>query len=182
MASSNLRQVHTDFRVWVGSMGAYNSGILLGKWVLVEAGLSELVSTLVDGWHNDDPLQNGDEWFIADHEGFGSAWPGGEWPNLDELVELAEAIEELGDPFRAFLSQSSEPTLESNISTFHDCYFGEWDSLKDYAWHIAEDAGMIPEGFNPSYFDINAFIRDLECGDCWTVDSPGGVYVYATNY
>jgi len=170
----------SDYRIWVGSMGAYNNGTLLGEWIDAEDA-SWKVDELVAKWHKANPIVNGDEWFIGDHEGFGDAWPGGENPDLLQLGALAEALEEHGEPFAEFAGNGSYGNdTADNVEAFEEAYQGEWDSMEDFACDHADGCGLLaqmPESIR-CYFDHAAYARDLE-GGYWTArTASGGVYVY----
>lgn len=70
---------------------------------------------------------------------------------------------------KAFLNAGYE------ISDFEEAYQGDWaGGLYEYAEQMIEDFGwlesMVKAGIDPSYFDIDAFVRDLEM-DHWTAPS-----------
>jgi antirestriction protein len=99
------------------------------------------------------------DWAIHDYDGMPTDL--GENPDLDKLAELAQAIEEHGDAFRAYMSNvgSEYATAEG----FEDSYCGQFDSEKDYAYDYIDSTGMF-DNVNSSiqsYFDYDAFARDL---------------------
>ena len=151
-------------RVWGGSLGAYNDGRLLGVWINAEDA-EERVPELIKEWQASDPIRNGDEWFIADHEGFGPAWPGGENPYLDKLRERAEELEALGDSdqreaYKEFLGLG----LGHTIREFQEAYLGPWDSQKAFAENEWQEhcEDRVPE-------DLQQFV-DLDAYTSWLSD------------
>ncbi len=178
-----MNVTHEIPRIWVGSMGAYNNGVLLGEWIdATEADTK--VNELTTEWGKGNP-EFGDEWFIADHEGFGNAWPGGEWPDLDNLAKLAGALEEHGEAFKAYLGNghySADRDLDKAIEKFEEAYLGNYENVTEYAEGFLEDTGALAEipDHLVNYFDFKAFGRDLELGgDIFAVENESfGVYIF----
>ena len=60
----------------------------------------------------------------------------------------------------------SDKTAESLEEEFYESYIGTYDTKNDYAYELAENNGwlraMEAAGMNVSYFDVKAFLNDLE--------------------
>lgn len=137
-------QRHNDLpRVYVACLGAYNAGQLVGQWVDADCFLPDMVKELTAKWYKEGGDEWGDEWAIHDHE-FGSAWPGGEYPDLEEVGELGEAIEDLGEPFKAFLSYADTKGVDiSDLKDqFASAYHGD-DTPSNTAQVYAEEVGYV---------------------------------------
>lgn len=78
---------------------------------------------------------------------------------------LALALEEHGEPFRAFLSAFGEYTDDA-VDHFYERYIGEYATRADFAGDLLENTGeleAIPERL--SYcVDLDAYGRDLLLG------------------
>lgn len=126
------------------------------------------------------PYGSSEEWAVHDHEGFGTVNIG-EYPSLETLVELAEAINEHGDPFLAYLDhEGGLPQLERAKEKFQEAYRGEYDSLADYAEQFHEDTGAkIPEALQ-GFIDWERMGESWENGgEIYTVDADGGkIYIF----
>jgi len=176
-----MTATHEVPRIWVGCLGAYNAGVLLGEWIdATEADTK--VNELNADWYKENP-EFGDEWFIADHEGFGNAWPGGEWPDLDNLAKLAEALEEHGEAFKAYAEyEDGADDIIEVIKKFEEAYLGDYENVTEYAWDFLEDTGALAEipDYLVNYFDFKAYGRDLEHnGDIFAVEKKGfGVHIF----
>tara|TARA_R100000995_G_C3478074_1_gene122133 strand:+ start:1202 stop:1762 length:561 start_codon:yes stop_codon:yes gene_type:complete len=165
----------TDYRVWIGCMGAYNGGDLVGDWIDAEDA-HEMVGQLTAKWQEIGGYDWGDEWFIADHEGFGYAWPGGENPDLEALPELVWALQEHGEALEAWLGgcQGRE------IGDFQDRYAGETDgNLKDWVWDWLEDTGYFADWTQDQqfYFNIEAYTEDFKL-QMEVIELNGTTYIF----
>lgn len=62
------------------------------------------------------------------------------------------------------------------LSKFRDAYVGQYDNEEDFAYKIIEECYELPE-FAKTYFDYNAFARDLFISDYIYIDG----YVFSRN-
>lgn len=71
--------------------------------------------------------------------------------------------------------------LDDAVEDFTDHFYGEWDSVVEYAENYVEETGMLdglPENLR-YYFDVQAFARDLVLGgDIYTLPTPDGFGVF----
>jgi len=165
---------------WVGCLGCYNNGSLIGKWLTGEscadleaAGLAKIET------HGDYTAPRcvrcgGDEFWVMDHENFGDLL-GGECSPI-EAQDIAQAIATIeGEGLDIVAVAAYAANMALNVAAFddwrgdfEDAYLGEYDSMSDYATEYIESTGLlhgVPDHI-ARYFDYDAFARDLE-HDLW---------------
>lgn len=197
--------VKTTPRVWIGALGAYNAGHLIGKWVDATDGadaLWEAQREVIREAKARLGYEGGEEHACFDYEGFGSHPAIGEYTSLDTFGKLGELIAERGDAFSEWLG-AAEPDLDdldALSERFTESYRGEWESERAYAEHEVDEVGWagIPTrvwvsesgiyaapAVNPfealsAYLDWDAIARELfDHGNLSTAAADGGkVYVF----
>ena len=94
------------FRIWIGNLGKYNEGELIGEWV-------DLPCDDFDGVFERIGInERYEEWFIADYENdYGIEV--GEYENIDSLNELAERLEDVDEEIFGALSSNFSNTGEA---------------------------------------------------------------------
>jgi antirestriction protein len=176
--------------VWIGCLSAYNGGDLHGQWV--EAGdVDELERVRAEVIRTSPAWKRGEsaeEHAVMDYDRFGGL-PSrlGEWPQFETLAAIAQAIEQHGDAFIAYI-ETCEPTLDTDIAGgFQNAYRGEWNSERDYAEHEISEIGLagveqIPESLLP-YLDMEMVVREIfDHGSMCSHENPAaGIYVFDTN-
>jgi antirestriction protein len=130
--------------------------------------------TAINIEHNGPAYPSAEEFAIHDHEGFGALI--GEYTPVDELVQIAEALEEHGDKY-AVLRSCGYGHAEA-IKKLEEDYQGEYDSLEDWAEQFLDDTGLFnrldPNSPLKSYFDYERYARDAQLGgDIMTVEGDG---------
>lgn len=169
-------------RVWVGNLGAYNAGKLIGEWVDATDNLAETVTGMVAAWYAANPM-DGDEYYIGDYDDFGGAAPKTEWPNLDEVEALANALVDATDPaaLATFLEYGCGGDMDRLGENFEHAYRGRFNNETDFARDYVEATGMlggVPEDV-AGYFDYEALAHDMKAGgDYWFAPAKLGVYVF----
>ena len=122
-------------RVWIGCLACYNSGSLVGKWVDAnEAAAFVPCKRSEFGFPHE-------EFWVMDHENFNGFLNGECSPSeAQELYELMQEIEKEHDldAVAAWLSKNSETLKDFDEDEFTSCYFGQYDSERDFAEHWAE--------------------------------------------
>lgn len=165
----------TTPRIYVACLAAYNNGKLHGEWIAANQSAYEMHEA-VKAMLASSPEPDSEEWAIHDYEGFHGLYIS-ESESFERVAELAEAIEEHGEPFGKWLEMNST----EDISSFEEQYMGTFSSVEDYAEQYLEDCGTfheMPEMLR-QYFDFEAFARDLELGgEIWTAPGGDGVYVF----
>lgn len=168
-------------RAWVGCLGCYNSGALVGEWLegedcgdLVAAGLAR-VETHGDYTAPRCVKCGGDEFWVFDHEGFGGFIEGECSPSEAQAVAVAfAAIEGEGLNVEAVTGYAKNMGLDLSSfdewrADFESAYQGEWDSVEDFAREFIDSTGLlqgVPEHI-ARYFDYERYAQDLEY-DLWT--------------
>ncbi len=163
-----------QMRIYVASLSDYNAGILHGRWIDLPSTARE-INDEIQEMLTESKQENAEEWSIHDYDNFPSM---GENPDLDELVTMAEALEEHGDAFRAWMDNSSS---NRDVSDFEEQFMGEHSSLADYIQDFWEESGFKAEAWpHPTnYIDWDRLAHDWEVGgDVWTAPADGGVYVF----
>lgn len=120
--------MENGMRIWVGNLGAYNAGRLVGGWI-------ELFGTDPDDvWEEARRVTRGaDEMWVMDLEGFPGALR--REMNVGEAIEIAaffEAALDAGIPFEAaaawyedYHTAGEDPVDE--VRALEDRWMGEWD-------------------------------------------------------
>lgn len=182
----------TTPRIYVASLSDYNAGTLHGEWIDatqdvedINAEIAEMLSKSPTGdQHPDTPAE---EWAIHDYDNFGElASTLGEYPSIERVSAIAQAIEEHGNAFIAWYSSCDGDYNgpETMSSEFEDMFQGEFDSAADYAQDIAEECSTEPEGgwqnWPFSCIDWEHAARELTIGGDITVVENGykSVYVF----
>lgn len=163
-----------ETRVWVGCVGCYSAGRLVGDWHdAVDAG-----DLTVADLHDGKPCPNdGEELHCYDSEGLG----GGEF-SPGEAAKRARLLAEHDNP-DALLAywQSVGGSLQDAADSFADAYCGSWDSGEDYAEQLADDIGAVDRraSWPLSCIDWSAAWRELTYDSYWASECPdGGVYIF----
>lgn len=167
-----MTTTNTEPRGWVGCLGCYNAGELVGKWMTADDAELDVPDVC--------PRCGSDEFDVFDVEGLRHT---GGYYGVPQFIADARAVEDHGDPaaLQAWADHRGE-SLADAADTFENAFLGEWDDAEDYAHQFLLDC--FPEysgdGILARYFDLDAFTRDLMLGgDIWTEPSPrGGVYVF----
>ena len=152
---------------WVGCLGCYNSGRLIGKWIpgnecddLEAAGLTNSAGACLKC--------GADEFWVMDHEHF-SGLISGECSPM-EAYEAAMKLEDVEESEREVLAAWLGNGMEFDLEEMRECYAGEFDSDTDFGWDLAEATGLLSEipDYVANYFDMEAWSRDLLLGDYWS--------------
>jgi len=169
-------------RAWVGSLGAYNAGNLIGRWF--DAVDCDDI-TADDVYRGSGLCPDGDEeLWVFDHENIPVS---GEMSPYD-AAEWGRTLAEVPDHQRAALCawvRSGVYVAEGtgdlpSVSDFEERYAGHWDGFAEYAHQLAEDIGLladVPEEV-ARYFDWAAWSRDLALDHTTEADADGGVHVF----
>lgn len=138
-------------RAWVGCLGCYNSGALVGKWLEgeligdpVAAGLATLESV---GDYTAPRCVRcfSDEFQVFDHEGFLGILRGE--CSLREAAEAVETLEELErqrydlGAVSAFIGWANYWSLEE----FEESYQGKYSTMEEFAEQLALDTGALDD-------------------------------------
>lgn len=160
-------------KAYITNLGKYNEGCLVGKWIDFPIDEDDFTSELESIGVKENTMY--EEWFITDYDCslFDMYDAFGEYPNIDDINEVAEALEDNESEFTALMEVCSYTDalryLESENYTFY-----EGMTLEDVAYELVEECYKLPE-IAQRYFDYKAFARDLGYdGYCET--STGVIY------
>ena len=152
-------------RAWVGCLGCYNSGALVGKWLdgnecddLEAAGLTDSAGKCT--------RCGADEFWVMDHENYGPVLSGECSPM--EAYEAAQLLESVPEWERPILEAWLGNGMEFDLDAMREAYVGEYESDKEFAEEYAENCdllGDMPESLR-YYFDFEAYARAL-MNDAW---------------
>lgn len=152
-------------RIYLTNLGKYNEGMLIGEWVDLPVSEEELEKVFKRIGVNDEY----EEYFITDYESDIDGVKVGEYENIDDLNELAEALEDLDSEEENVLSVMLEDgcTFEEALKKIKDrdyMVYYNCDSMEDVAYQVVEESGLldgVPEKV-ARYFNYEAYGRDLE--------------------
>lgn len=170
-------------QIYVASLSDYNAGVHHGRWIDCTIGFAavqeEIDAMLAESTTARRTGLPAEEWAIHDYEDF-EGYEVSENEDLETLCEIAEGIDEEGEPYAAFVENYHNTSQED----FRHAYQGTFNSLEEWAEDYLEEAGTLsylPENLR-YYFDFEAFARDCELnGDIWTADVSDGVAVFNSN-
>ncbi len=168
-------------RVYVQPLGAYNAGKGGGAWVEVDEDPDDFQDA-IDEVLAASPVKGEEEWAFHDYDGFGD-FKVSEYESVANLSNIAALIEEHGDAVVAFIAYHGsyfKDDLDGAVSSFEDSYQGEWDDEEAFVDDYMENSGQwneLPEWARP-YFDLAGYTRSFFMGNYYSIDAPGGVYVF----
>lgn len=144
--------------IYVADLADYNAGILRGRWIEIDEYTDvddlkqEISEMLAEKGH--------EEYAVHDYNNLPSS-DLGEWPNLKQVIEVAQAVHEHGyELVKGYLSF----TGLDELSELNDRFLGIYDSLEDYAYDYINECYDLEKALGnlAGYFDYEAFARDLD--------------------
>lgn len=164
-------------RIYVACLAAYNSGYLHGEWINADQDEEDIFADINDVLRTS-PVEGAEEWAIHDFEGFEGVRIE-EYTSIGTVVRLAAFVVEHGRLGGEVLGHFGGD-LEQATAALEDRYFGQFESLADYAQEVTEDTTAIPERLR-YYIDWQAMARDLELGgDVFTIQTAHDeIHVFA---
>lgn len=157
-------------KAYITNLGKYNEGCLVGKWIDFPIDEDDFESELESIGVKENTMY--EEWFVTDYDCslFNMYDAFGEYPSIDDINEVAEALEDNESEVTALMEVCSYTDalryLESENYTFY-----EGMTLEDVAYELVEECYNLPE-IAQRYFDYKAFARDLSF-DGYTETSSG---------
>ena len=151
-------------QIYVACLSAYNNGYLHGEWIDAtqdEESINAEIQTMLAA----SPVvelygEVAEEWAIHCYEGFHGIEIG-EYESISRVAQLAQELEEHGEPYAAYLGYFSDGTVED----FEDKYRGCFENREDFAYNLYDEMGTIQElekaGLSSHYIDFAAIARDL---------------------
>lgn len=159
MNTDTLKDTDTP-RAWIGCLGCYNAGRLIGKWLdgvecddLQAAGLTD---------SDDKCLRCGaDEFMALDHENYLGVLNGE--VSAQEAADAAQLLSSVEDYERDILVAWLSNGMEFDLDAMRECYIGEYSSDEDMAEEYLDNTGLLSEipEFIARYFDTAAYARDM---------------------
>jgi len=168
-------------KIYVACLASYNAGILHGEWIdLFDCDdLNENVQSIL----KKSPVSDAEEYAIHDYEFCGSL---SEYAGLDTVEAIKEAFEKAEsesvdwDLFCQFCEHKGHEIEADAVEKFNEAFAGTADSLVDWCHGFLDDTGQleaIPENLR-FYFDYEAFARDMEIGDVFTIRHESETHVF----
>lgn len=162
-----------ELRVWVGCLGCYNAGALVGEWIDATEAETVTVAALHEAQRSEvfraDPYAaSHEELWCFDTEGFGDLLTGECSPS--EAQRIAEAVEAIDYvPVAAIAAYAGDVGVEYALENAEEAWAGQWESREDFAQDYAESIGAIDgEASWPNgYIDWTAAARDLFMDYTW---------------
>ena len=161
-------------RIYAACLASYNAGHLHGQWI--DATDAESIREAIQAMLKRSPCPGAEEWAIHDFENFGAIRLD-ESEDISRVAELGALIAEHGAAFAAYADHVGVDFATEEA--FEDAFCGEWDSEEAYGENLFDELYLreVPEHIQP-YIDYAGFTRDLFINDCFSVESPSGVYVF----
>ena len=136
--------------IYVACLASYNSGNLYGYWInLSVAETKEEIQECIDWILKHSPVPGAEEYAVHDSQGLCGPCKGTEWPDLDQLEELAHAYNfTCSDQtewiaYRMLCNDENEILSEDD---FRDRYCGVYDRPEDFAYELAVEIGHEVDG------------------------------------
>ena len=173
-------------KVYITDLEAYISGHLVGNWYILPMD-SDLLAESIEN-----ELQRGkeicedshfhEEYFITDCEC--DYMVIGEYDSLTKLNDIAEKMEALNDQDRTavklMLENGVVSDIDGAIEHLEDMICTGETKMEDVAYSYIEDTGALQNMANnlQSYFDYEAFGRDMEIEGSYYEDNEGVLWEY----
>lgn len=155
--------------IYVADLAAYNNGDLIGRWIDATLDPEDMLAEIRE-------LTDGD-WIILDYDDLGGIIS--EHNSINEISMLANLVHDLGDPFVALYNY--DPWLADDYDNWkqlvEDGYLGRYDSMREYAEQYVDELGLFDNDILSTYFNYDAFARDLE-HDYVVTDANPGVHIF----
>lgn len=167
---------HEDPRIYRACLACYNGGNMVGDWFAANDPDS------VIAWQESHEAATGhEEYAIHDYDSMVNL---GEYPSLEDVAEWAAVVEEHGyQAVAGYVSMVGEHYARPQ--DFAEAYRGIWRSEQEFAENFAEDVcvfdGVPKNSPARTYFDYEAWTRDLFMADFYSVDTADGVAVFDRN-
>lgn len=148
-----------ELRAFVTNLGKYNEGVLCGEWVYFPINEDEFSEKVLPNIGVDGKRY--EEWFITDYECEldGVAEYLGEYPSLEEVNALTEAIESWDEDYAQAVVDVYGFDYIINY-TQDDFLFVDAETDEDIGEYYINETGDIPEWLI-NYIDYEAYGRDI---------------------
>ncbi|MGJ8678503.1 MAG: antirestriction protein ArdA [Akkermansiaceae bacterium] len=169
-------------RIYVACLASYNAEILYGEWIDLDG--SEDIGERIAEILKKSTIEDAEEWAVHDYEYCGGLLS--EHMGMTQLKSLQEAFTQAANEdiewelFCGFCDHVGYDIETDTIEKFKDSYSRSASSLVDWCQDFLNDTGQlesIPENLR-FYFNFEAFARDMEINDVFTVDHDGETHVF----
>ena len=128
--------LNDDPAIYVSCLASYNSGKLHGAWInLSEAETKEGIQECIDWILRHSPEPGAEEYAVHDSQGLCGPCKGTEWPDLEQLAELAHAYNVICSDHEwiayQMMCNNQDEILSEN--DFRAGYCGVWERPEEYA-------------------------------------------------
>ena len=162
-----------EMKAYITNLGKYNEGYLVGKWIDFPIDEDDFTSELESIGVKENTMY--EEWFITDYDCslFDMHAAFGEYPNIDDINEVAEALVYREDEFIALLEVCSYEDALDHLEAEDFTFYYDM-TLEDVAYELVDECYDLPE-IAQRYFDYATFARDLSF-DGYSETSNGVIY------
>lgn len=157
--------IMNEVKVWVGNLGKYNEGNLVGRWIELPIDEDDLEKVLESiGIDNEEY----EEIFIADYDIPFDAKELGEYTSIERLNEIAERYNDLEEYEKEVFNEiSTDFKLDEAFDIVEDgdyMIYSNCDDMGDVAMQYVEETGLLNNvpGDLVDYFDYQSYGRDME--------------------
>lgn len=157
-----------ELKAWIGNLGAYNAGHLLGEWVTFPIDEDESVELLKRIGVANEKGEIYRDYFIADYDcEFDAGELIGDYPSINYLNEIAEFLDKWDEKaflaaceYALFYGETMEDLLERDP---YDWWYFSWiDNLEELGRHfLQEEVTYSQFGFIEQYFNFEEFGSDM---------------------
>lgn len=169
-----------EVKVWVGNLGKYNEGNLVGKWIELPINEDDFEKVLESIGIDNEQYE---EIFMADYDVPFDSKELGEYTSIEKLNDIAERYDCLRDNEKEVFNEiSDEFKLDEAFDIvengYYMIYFG-CDDMEDVAIQYVDDTGLLDSIPNDliDYFDYNSYGRDMEINGYYIRSSYFGGYI-----
>jgi len=163
-------------KIWIGNLGRYNEGYLIGEWISLPCTPEELDNLYTRIGIN----EYYEEIFIADIENCYIEI--GEFDSIPELNEMAQVALKVGNDklIKAVFEYESVNSAAEAIEileTIEDDYYllENINSHDDYGFYYVENHYEKLDDFTKRYLDYEAIGRDCELNEEYTLTEYGAL-------
>ena len=168
-------------RAYIACLASYNNGKLHGDWIDLDS--SEEIAERIQEILMNSPEPDAEEWAVHDHENCGNLSMFAGLTELEDIQAAYKQAQEYGiewSGYVGFCEHLGEELNTDSIAAYQERYAGSDRSLPDWCEQFLEETGQLeslPENLR-FYFNYEAFARDLEISDVFTVEHGGEVLVF----
>lgn len=162
-------------QVWIGCLNCYNNGRLVGKWINAD----DAEDIYAHDLHTEeDPFENCEElWCFDTNEmpiGNKEMSPSEAKMWADRLSDVDDNLHE---EYYAWVENYPSSAEDATNDNFENQYIGTYMSVEDFAYAMAEDQLHSAPEIAKTYFDYEAFARDLKI-EYVILDVEDGIAVF----